>query len=276
MKKHLIFSLIAGRHSHNYSQKNGLCDKCGKMHFPHEFNEGCCSICGMECNHDNAMEEYNESWHKCSICEMTEAHDLILDDSSNYCMKCSVCGHTIQHTCPDKTESSCGTCSVCGETFSSHAFLSGSECQWCGYECKHPTLDRTSYYCESCKRTIYKGNATWLVTGKNTYAGSYVHTSSEPGLTFYQRYTYQSGKWYNDDIYLCKININEPTQYGGKYAYTGTGFVFTRSITNFPVNDTLLSGDGKYKVSLKQYELDGTFRAESSYTSADCANIKIS
>lgn len=84
----------------------------------------------------------------------------------------------------------------------------------------------------------------------------------------YSGSTWQTGSWY-----MVHLDIPQISRFGGDYAYTGSGIIFTKSISQFPINPTLLEGNGKFSVSLTQYTLEGEIIASGNYTSADCTNL---
>lgn len=79
-------------------------------------------------------------------------------------------------------------------------------------------------------------------------------------------------KWVDTGYKLFEFNIrNNPTEFGGEYAYKLTGCVFTTA-DSVNVAPALLSASGVWNLKLAQYNLDGTLReaAMQGYTSPDC------
>ena len=73
--------------------------------------------------------------------------------------------------------------------------------------------------------------------------------------------------------YLVRLSINSPTQFGDGYAYTASGYVFALTPDRVAIDSSLLSGSGKYMISLTQYTLAGEKVASGEYTSPDCEDI---
>lgn len=234
-----------------------LCRHCtGCDYTPgHSFGGGdTCSVCGYKCTHPDWLYGIVDGYHVCSRCDVKEPHTFAQVHEDLTCLKCTVCGAPQKHTFPSITASACGTCSVCGDSFDDHAFN-----QYTGI-------------CNRCGTTLLNPDASYYVDG-GPYEGSYVYAGAVEHSLYYRQTILQDGEWVNGQYYMLVLSIFEPTQFGGDYAYTGSGLVFTTSVEDLPINDTLLSGDGKYHVHLEQYELDGTFRAEGDYTSPDCENL---
>lgn len=340
MKRQLIFALIAGSHRHRYTDTSGRCAACHRMHSPHKYEEGTCTVCGFAgCDHPNGSDNgngthrcrvcglsvshvweakptetrcqrckacYAEQEHKwdsikgtcktcnyeclhpewntyksnathhfCKICGKAFPHTLVFNDGIVVCQKCSICDYSIWHTFLKPNESNCGTCSKCNkEVYKKHSWIfHKGECANCGYKCKHPTVEKD--VCTVCGYSSSKPDAPYEVLS-GTYEGAYAYAGKINEQAYYRQYIYSGDKWVEGQYYMVVLDIDEPTQFGGEYAYTASGKVFVTSVDNFPINNTLLSGNGKYNVTLKQYTLDGTLKAEGSYTSQDCKDMKFS
>ena len=327
MNMPLIMALLAGQHRHRYNDSSGCCSTCGKVHEPHNWVDGSCTVCGFSgCEHDKTWVNFTASEHKCSVCKATAPHNFQFVHGDNTCQECADCGQDIAHSFSDRTAAACGACNVCGEVFDSHIWSNG-KCSRCGYKCKHPTVDG-SHSCSVCGQyiphvfsdscvdgcgkcdicgvvfdthtwsggkclycgyeckhsTVSNGRCdicgTMVVIGayyvlSGIYEGSYVYEGTINGQDYYRQHQYdtKNGKWVTGNYYLVVIDIPTPTQFGGSYAYTGSGAAFVTSVESFPINNTLFSGNGRYNIHLKQYSLDGEYLAEGSYTSDDCKNI---
>ena len=332
MNRQLIFALMAGTHRHHYDDTSGQCAACHKVHAPHEYEAGVCTVCGFAgCEHpegctDNGdgthvcpvcgavnqhvwfadptetrcqscevcEAEQDHQWqdgactvcnyqcahpsfvlisateHRCEICNKRFPHDLSFVHGETSCQSCSICHRTIAHTF-QSTQASCGRCSKCNDTYGAHTWGEGTgRCTRCGYECTHPAVSGAT--CTTCGYTYIKPDAAYYVLS-GTYAGSYVKAGTVNGQSYYRQWVRADGGWNTGSYYLVVLRISSITQFGGSYAYKGSGAAFVTSIANFPINDSLLSGSGKYKIHLEQYELDGTFKAEGDYTSSDCSNL---
>lgn len=244
------------------------CSVCGATR-AHEWENGVCVVCDYSCQHPEWLPNGNR--HKCKICALTAPHELSFAHDYN-CQVCDVCGGTVAHDFPNRTASRCGTCSVCGDTRTSHDWTGATGyCRYCNYECLHPQGVDSQETCPVCgKRVYYPGAEYRVFSGK--YAGSYKYAGTVNSQRYYRQYVWD-GEWVTGVYYLVVLNITTPTQFGGNYAYTGSGAAFVTTIANFPINDTLLEGNGRYQIHLEQYNLDGSFRAEADYTSPDCENL---
>lgn len=268
----LIMALLAGQHRHRYNDTSGSCSTCGKVHEPHSWKDGQCQVCGYAgCEHSQGWIEHSTSQHRCKVCGHKEDH--ILGDflhGDKYCQSCTVCDFQTKHKFANVTVDKCGMCSVCGDSFTAHSWNNG-RCYRCGYECKHPSID-SNQKCNVCGIVVVTGQYYVL---EGTYKGSYIYETTINGQSCYRQHQYNSttGKWEAGGYYLVVISIGTPTSFGGDYSYTGSGAAFVRSIASFPINSTLFSGNGRYKIHLKQYSLDGEYIAEGSYTSEDCKNL---
>lgn len=248
------------------------CEVC-EAELEHSWHDGVCSRCSYECAHPDWIAKGSTVSHFCTICGKSEPHSLSFTHKDSPCQICSVCGGAIAHDFPNRDVDGCGTCTACKASYSAHKWDSNSGmCVRCGYSCLHPAGVDSEGYCTICGRRLLKPDATYYIWS-GTYAGSYVKAGSINGQSYYRQYVWRNGGWAEGSYYMVVIRISSPTQFGGNYAYTGSGAAFVTSVANFPINDTLLSGSGKYHITLKQYELDGTFKAEGSYTSPDCANL---
>ncbi len=256
--------------------KTHTCQVC-RVALSHSYTNGTCRLCGYKCSHENGWRAL-ESGHRCKDCNQVIAHDYIIKGSGNgvitgTCRLCTVCGYSKTHYCPDATETLCGTCAICGIPLGAHSFIFGvgtlsSTCSWCGYKCLHPS--HTSYICDICHKGFRKEDCEYHVD-TTIYAGSYVESGIVNGQRYYKQYVYENCEWIPGDYYLVKLNIPTPTVFGGDYAYTASGFVFTSDISSFPISPALVEGTGKYKVSLTQYTLDGKIIAsKEDYSSSDC------
>ena len=268
----LIMALLAGRHRHRYKDSSGNCSACGKEHFPHNWQDGQCVTCGYAgCEHTNGWVRYNSTQHKCKICGHRSEHvrgEFLHGDI--YCQNCQDCAIQFKHSFSEITPSKCGTCDVCQDTFSNHTWNNGN-CSRCGYTCKHSNVG-SDQVCTICGKTVVTGSYHVLY---GTYKGSYIYAGKINGQSYYRQHQYNTntGKWDEKTYYLVVISINTPTQFGGDYAYTGSGAAFVTNIDSFPINNSLFSGNGRYNIHLKQYSLSGDFIAEGSYTSDDCTNL---
>ena len=245
------------------------CSICGAQR-DHTWKNGICSVCSYECLHPSW--KMNGGDHKCTICGTRQSHTLtFLHDYS--CQQCSVCGGKIAHTFPNRNESGCGTCERCGDSHAAHDWSDHSgECRYCRYECLHPQGINDQEICPICGKQVYRAGAQYRVfSGK--YAGSYMYGGVINGQFYYRQWVWKNGDWAEGSYYLVVLKITTPTQFGGNYAYKGSGAAFVTSVADFPINNTLLEGDGRYHIHLEQYELNGVFRAEEDYTSADCENL---
>lgn len=245
------------------------CEVC-EAEQPHQWQDGVCTVCDYECAHPSFVL-ISATQHRCEICNKRFPHDLSFVHGETSCQSCSICHRTIAHDFSNRGESGCGACSKCGDSHNDHNWSSHTGyCSRCNYKCTHPSI--VGSVCTTCGVTLIKPGAPyWVLSG--TYAGSYVKAGSVNGQSYYRQYVYSGGDWVEGSYYLVVLRISAPTQFGGNYAYTGSGAAFVTSVANFPINDTLLSGSGRYHITLKQYELDGTFKAEGSYTSPDCSNL---
>ncbi|MBS1452223.1 MAG: hypothetical protein HP002_02445 [Lentisphaeria bacterium] len=245
------------------------CEVC-EAEQPHQWQDGVCSRCSYECAHPSFVL-ISATQHRCEICNKQFPHDLSFVHEEKSCQYCSICHRSIAHDFSNRNESGCGRCSKCGDTYGTHTWGNGTGiCTRCGYNCTHQTV--TNNVCTTCGYSFIKPDAAyWVLSG--SYAGSYVSAGSVNGQSYYRQYVYSNGNWVEGSYYLVVLRISSITQFGGNYAYKGSGAVFTTSISNFPINDTLLTGSGKYRIHLEQYELDGTFKAKGDYTSSDCSNL---
>ena len=162
---------------------------------------------------------------------------------------------------------------MCGISCGSHEWSNG-KCKKCGYQCHHQIDEDSS--CEICRLYLSKELAEYNVHN-GIYAGSYVKEGSVNLQEYYLQYVWDNNtsSWIKGKYYLVILKIYQPTQFGGDYAYTVSGAVFTADIKTFAVNPTLLEGDGKYYVSLAQYTLDGKLIAsQENYISNDCQNLE--
>ena len=222
------------------------------------------------CEHTEGWEYSNSAQHKCKICGHRAEH--VLGDFLHegiYCQSCQDCGAEFKHSFDSPTLSGCGICDVCGDTFK-HIWSDG-RCRRCGYKCNHSNVG-ADWQCNICGVKVAE-ESYYVESG--IYAGSYIFEGQISGQNYYRQHQYDSaaGRWVAKDYYLVVINITTPTQFGGSYAYTGSGAAFVTSVTNFPINDSLFSGNGRYHIYLKQYSLAGEYIAEGSYTSDDCQDI---
>lgn len=244
------------------------CEVCSAFK-NHEWNAGVCAVCDYHCAHPS-FQWMTAEQHRCTICGEAFSHELQFVHAEKTCQSCSICHGTRSHSF-QSTQTECGTCSRCGDTYGTHTWGNGTgRCTRCGYECTHPTVSGGT--CTICGFSFIKPDATYYVLS-GTYAGSYVKAGTVNGQSYYRQWVYADGSWNTGSFYLVVLRISAPTEFGGNYAYTASGAAFTTSIADFPINNSLLSGSGKYHINLKQYELDGTFKAEGSYTSPDCQNL---
>ncbi len=269
----LILALLAGQHRHRYNDSSGCCSTCGKVHDPHIWKDGSCEICGFAgCEHTEGWKIYNSAQHSCKVCGHKENHVLgVFLHDDKYCRSCIECDAGFLHSFDKITANSCGTCSDCGDSFGSHRWNTDGRCSRCNYKCKHSSIG-ANLKCNICGKTVVTGSY-YVLSG--TYKGSYIYEGVINGQHYYRRHQYNtaSGEWDAENYYLVVINISTPTQFGGNYAYTGSGAAFVTSVDSFPINNSLFSGNGRYHIHLKQYSLDGEYLAEGSYTSDDCKNI---
>ena len=269
----LILALLAGQHRHRYNDSSGCCSTCGKVHDPHIWKDGQCEICGFAgCEHAEGWKIYNSAQHSCKVCGHKENHILgVFLHDDKYCRSCIECDADFLHSFDKITANSCGTCSECGDSFGSHSWNTDGRCSRCNYKCKHSSIG-ANLKCNICGKTVVTGDY-YVLSG--TYKGSYIYEGVINGQRYYRRYQYNtaSGEWVAENYYLVVISISTPTQFGGNYAYTGSGAAFVTNVDSFPINNSLFSGNGRYNIHLKQYSLDGEYLAEGSYTSDDCKNI---
>lgn len=268
----LVMALLAGRHRHRYNDNSGCCSICSQEHNPHDWEDGQCRICGYSgCEHTEGWINYDSTQHRCKICGQRTAHvrnDFLHEDI--YCQSCRDCAAKFKHSFSQMTDNDCGICNTCGDIFGNHIWK-GGVCQRCGYQCKHSSIN-ADQICNICSKTVVTG-AYHVFYG--TYKGSYISAGRINGQSYYRQHQYNAdtGQWVEKNYYLVVINIKTPTQFGGNYAYTGSGAAFVTSVDSFSINDSLLSGNGRYNIHLEQYSLDGNFIAEGNYTSADCADL---
>ena len=244
-----------------------FCLICGKT-FLHSYTGGTCLPCGYQCPHATGWRAGPDG-HFCNQCNMLAAHELHLTGLGNACRRCAICGQSVKHECRGATQHACGPCAVCGQSSSAHQFASGI-CSFCGYECAHPS--HSNYVCDLCYSTVIKSDAAYYVTNSN-YAGSYVFKGTVNGQKYYQQYTNRGGNWSLGSYYLVVLSVTTPTTFGGDYAYIVSGAVFTTNIDSFPINPSLVEGNGKYNITLKQYTTGGDLAGSKTYTSADCKNL---
>lgn len=276
MNKALIYALMTGSHRHRYVDDSGVCAACHRVHSPHTYQDGVCTVCGFAgCEHPNGFRDNGSATtHICPICGATQEHSYSFAHNV-YCRICTVCGDKIPHVFPDRDAESCGTCSVCGDTRASHDWDSSTgKCRYCTYQCLHPQGLDDQDICPVCGKHVYLEDERYRVLS-GTYAGSYVYGGLVNRQSYYRQYVLQDGEFQTGSYQLVRLNITTPTQFGGSYAYTATGFVFTTSAADLPINSTLLEGDGRYNIELKQYDLDGKLLAEGSYTSPDCEDLEL-
>lgn len=230
----------------------GTCSGCGLTFGAHLWDEevwgedGKCTMCGYECTHPSVSEDH----------------------------VCAVCGSNVGHSFPNPTADGCGVCEWCGQEFNYHIGWNGKgKCPYCGYECTHPSFSPVE--CKICGY-IPPGYGEYYVTLNGPYEGGYRRAGSFNDYTCYRQHIYDpdTDQWVAHSYYLVKFYVPHPTRYGGDYAYTGSGIAFVTDPENIPFNSTLLSGNGKFKIHLKQYTLDGDFIAEGRYTSDDCKNLE--
>ena len=268
----LIMALMAGQHRHRYTDSSGKCSVCGKMHLPHNWIAGQCTVCGFSgCTHDGPWVDFSAASHRCSVCGKTESHNFQFVHNDSICQQCLECGRTMAHSFANPTSAACGQCDVCGDEFTAHTWSNG-KCSRCGYICKHPSVN-DDQICDICGLKVVTG-AYYVLSG--IYAGSYIYGGDINNQRYYRQHCYnaEAGQWEAQGYYLVVLNIGSPTQFGGSYAYTCSGAVFVTDPENVPINSTLLSGNGRYNIHLKQYTLDGDFIVEGSYTSDDCKNLE--
>lgn len=241
------------------------CEVCG-AEIPHDWAAGVCQSCGYVCLHPSWT--VGEEKHVCNVCGVEQEHQYELAHESLVCRRCSVCSATVGHELSNPSPNNCGSCGVCGDSFSPHVFVNG-KCRRCGYICLHPQGLDSQGYCSFCNwRAVMSGATYYIYSG--LYAGSYLLDGSVNGQQYYRQYVNRTGAWVPGNYYAVVLDITTPTQFGGDYAYTGSGTVFVTTVASFPINSELLSGSGKWHVHLRQFELDGTFKAEAEYTSPDC------
>lgn len=257
----------------------GVCDHDITTH--HFGSDGICQFCGYVCNHAGTLVAYGTTQHRCTFCQWVGPHDFNVVASPLVCKHCSSCGYDLEHKFTGNH------CDACGFTCDHTAYeWKHGICLICGMRvCQHEfdpaDLTGGAVYCTLCGSLLRRQGDPFFCT-EGEYMGSYYHTSGNEvnGQKIYIRY--REHKYINDNGVLVDVgmigyqygmvalNITTPTRFGGDYMYTCRGLVFSDDPKNLPINNTLLSGNGKYIVAMRQYNLDGTPRSdEVSYTSPD-------
>ena len=268
----LFLAVLCGQHRHTYSDNSGYCFNCGKAHTPHKWKAGTCTICGFDsCDHQGGFISHSAQHHLCQECRKELDHDFVPVREDIVCLRCSECGLKRPHTFPDKSETQCGTCSVCGAEFGRHSWSNAGTCERCGYSCLHPQGDINAH-CTTCGSYIF---SNYIRVKSYEHGGIYVYEGRINNQSYYRKYgySYDDENWVSIWSYLVRLSINIPTQFGGDYAYTASGYVFTEFPDRLAIDSSLLRDSGKYMISLTQYTLAGEKVASGEYTSPDCEDI---
>ena len=250
------------------------CSGCGRQITKHAFGSAgntkaarTCTKCGYVCT-AHTWSSPSASRHYCSYCNYYEEHTWNNISTEFKCRECSVCGYNITaHSWSN------GVCTACGYVCT-HSRKTYGVCNICGLQvCSHAntTTDANNQIiCSDCGAVLrYSNDVFYVRTG--TYAGSYRYDSTLKGLKCYAGY--KGGTSITNGWYLFAMNVTTPTSFDGEFLYTVTGLAFSESKEVFPVNNTLAQGNGKYIKTIKQYEQDGTYKAELKYTSDDFPEI---
>lgn len=249
-----------------------VCPVCNFEKTGHSFSDGVCSVCGWTCPH----VEFNQgkTAHRCVKCGMSFAHTVQPLGTNRTCWTCPVCGYVEEeHQLTDIGQ----TCSVCGLVHNVHSWSNGT-CYACGKKCEHSATATTEGRCSICGMILRRWpDVLCFNSAGSPYNGSYVTTDYiEYGdgdyMEIYTGALRVDDKWVDTGYKLFEFNIrNNPTEFGGDYAYKLTGCVFTTA-DSVNVAPALLSASGVWNLKLAQYNLNGTLReaAMQGYTSPDC------
>lgn len=255
----------------NYQHSCNLCKKI----IAHSFQNSECT-CGHVCTHEDGYYADGFFSHRCRICNTAFSHVLVPTQDPDTCKICRTCGETRMHECPLADAEMCGTCVVCGDDCGKHMF-GIDRCMKCGYKCQHQKMSENCT-CVYCGKDLTKPDSTYHVLAEGDdlpYRGSYEYAGNINGQKYYRQYIGSTnGTWTKGEYFLVEFNVLTPTSFGGEYAYTVEGAIFTKNLDSVAINSTLLTGDGKYQIFLVQYSNSGEIIASGRYTSEDCKNMK--